>query len=54
VPSIFIVAPKGNTKEEAFWGTRFFLSTHSMVKGRVAELEEVENAVVRAELILKR
>ena len=45
VPSIFTVAPKGSTKLAVLCDTpaRFF--THSIVRGRVADDEAVENAI---------
>ena len=48
LPFIFTVAPKGRVNPDIFFGTRAEFSTHSSVTGRVAMLDEVENAVRRA------
>ena len=45
---MFTVAPRGNTKLLVRLDTPAFFSTHSRVKGRVAEDELVEKAVNRA------
>ena len=45
---MLIVAPKGSTKRAVRGETLFSSMTASMVSGSVAELELVENAVVRA------
>lgn len=44
VPSIFIVAPMGNTNFETLSSTWLFFSKHSIVTGSVAELDEVPKA----------
>ena len=48
VPSMFIVAPRGRVKLPIFLETPALLVTQSMVNGRVAEEDAVENAVRRA------
>ena len=48
VPSILMVAPRGNTKLEILFDTPAFFSTLLIVRGSVADEEEVENAVVSA------
>ena len=44
VPSIFIVAPMGNTNLDTLSSTWLFFSKHSIVTGSVAELDEVPKA----------
>ena len=51
VPSILIVAPNGSTKLTMRLGRPAFRSAHSIEMGKVAELEDVVNAVAKAELI---
>ena len=48
VPSILTVAPRGRTKLEVRLETPAFFSTHSMVTGKVALEDAVENAVSMA------
>ena len=48
VPSMFMVAPKGNTNELVRLDTPAFYSTQSIVNGSVPEDDAVEKAVSRA------
>ena len=48
VPSMLMVAPMGRTNLEILGSTPFFSSRHFMVTGRVAELDEVPQAVMMA------
>jgi len=47
------VAPRGNTNPAVRFEMPFFSSAHSMVSGRVAELDAVEKAVSRAGKVRK-
>jgi len=48
VPSILMVAPNGKTKLVTLFDAPAFSSTELIVNGRVAEDDEVENAVSSA------
>jgi len=47
VPSMLMVAPSGSVKEDILLETPLLFSTALMVRGRVADEEEVEKAVSR-------